>query len=75
MSEKEFKNNKNVEKIKNAQAKAKDFFKSLSPYMIGGVLVGLGFGFMMHNVIAGLLVGIGVGYILEQIFLDHDPSE
>lgn len=72
---KDFRKNKNIVKVKQAKEKATGFLKSLSPFMIGGILVGTGLGIMIHKALGGFLFGIGVGYILEQIFLDNDPSE
>lgn len=69
------KSTKNKEKLKNAIQRAVEFIKKQSPYMNGGILVGLGLGFMVHNPLAGLLLGIGGGYILEQIFVEDDSQK
>ena len=62
------------EKSVKAATGLQAWFSGLSNFMAGGMLVGLGFGFIVNSPLGGLLVGIGVAFICEQVLDSKSDS-
>lgn len=44
-------------------------------FIPGGLLMGMGFGFLFNNVPAGLFIGLGLGFILFALSMFINPKE